>query len=98
MRIPAEVWSSAGLLGGYLVARKTKREFGGVVLAVGGAAAGNEWRRSVGGPAAAALGVLYTAGFGASHPLAKKVGAWPSVLIVTGAVTGASLLARRITR
>jgi hypothetical protein len=38
----------------------------------------------------AALSALYVLGFGASHPLAKKIGAWPSVLAVTALSAGAS--------
>jgi hypothetical protein len=37
------------------------------------------------------MGVLlgtYLTAFGASHPLAKKLGAWPSVLAVTAAAAG----------
>jgi hypothetical protein len=37
-----------------------------------------------------ALSALYVLGFGASHPLAKKIGAWPSVLTVTALSAGAS--------
>jgi len=96
-RIPSPVFTTAGLIGGYLVARTTKRrELGGAALAAGGAAAFATWRRSAGAPTAGALTGLYLAAFGASHPLAKKIGAWPSVLSVT-AVTGAAayLLADR---
>ena len=43
------------------------------------------------GPAVAAvLSAIYLLGFGASHPLAKKIGAWPSVLAVTAVSAGAS--------
>jgi hypothetical protein len=28
---------------------------------------------------------VYLGGFGGSHPLAKKIGAWPAVLTVAGA-------------
>jgi hypothetical protein len=35
------------------------------------------------------LGV-YAAAFGSSHPLAKKIGAWPSVLTVTAVASGAT--------
>jgi len=43
-----------------------------------------------GGKAAGALTVAYVAAFAGSHPLARKVGAWPAVLGVAGAVTLAS--------
>ncbi len=33
-------------------------------------------------PAAAGLGAVYVAPMGGSHPLAKRVGAWPSVVAV----------------
>ncbi len=39
------------------------------------------------------MGVLlgtYLGAFGVSHPLAKKLGAWPSVLTVTAAASGAA--------
>lgn len=39
--------------------------------------------------AAAVLVGVYLGGFGASHPLARHVGAWPSVLTVAG-VSGAA--------
>src|ERR1700742_3916662 len=60
------------------------RPLGGVVLAAGGAVCAREWRRTAGTPKAAALLAIYLGGFGASHPLAKKIGAWPSVLTVAG--------------
>nr|WP_261575160.1 hypothetical protein [Frankia gtarii] len=34
----------------------------------------------------------YTAAFGAAHPLAKKLGAWPSVLAVSAAATTTTYL------
>ncbi|WOC12468.1 hypothetical protein [Gordonia sp. MP11Mi] len=76
---------AAGLVGGYAVARYSgRRALGGVVLAAAGGAAGRSWLARgpvvTGGLAAAYLGA-----FGASHPLAKKIGAWPSVFAVTAA-------------
>ena len=38
------------------------------------------------------LTALYIGGFGASHPLAKKIGPWPAVFAVTGASAGAAYL------
>ncbi|MEV5488635.1 hypothetical protein AB0L47_11600 [Streptomyces bobili] len=90
-----------GLVGRYGVARWTKkRPLGGAVLAVAGAAAAQQWWQRAGGKAAGALTVAYVAagaltaayvaaGAG-SHPLAKKVGAWPAVFGVAGAVALAS--------
>lgn len=81
---------AAGLIGGYAAARYTgKRPLGGAVLGAAGVAAGRSWLRR--GPAVtAALSATYLGAFGISHPLAKKFGAWPSVLVVTGATVGAT--------
>ncbi len=82
--------ASAGLIGGYATARYTgKRPLGGVVLGLAGAWCTRQWLNR--GPGAAA-GLLtgYLAAFGLSHPLAKKVGAWPSVFAVTGAFGAAT--------
>lgn len=80
---------AAGLIGGYGVARATGvRPLGGVVLAAAGVAAGREWLSRKGIPTTAALSALYLTAFGGSHPLAKKLGAWPSVLTVTAVAAG----------
>ncbi|WP_329120147.1 hypothetical protein [Streptomyces sp. NBC_01353] len=90
-RIPAPAIAAVGLVGGYAVARWTKkRPLGGVVLAGAGVAAAREWQQVAGGKAAAALTAAYVAAFAGSHPLAKKVGAWPAVFGVAGAVAGTS--------
>ncbi|WP_369236163.1 hypothetical protein AB5J56_27900 [Streptomyces sp. R21] len=90
-KVPAAAVAASGLIGGYGVARWTKkRQLGGVVLAAAGTAAAQQWRQQAGGKAAGALTVAYVAAFGASHPLAKKVGAWPAVFGVAGAVALAS--------
>ncbi|NDK88543.1 hypothetical protein GYA93_02945 [Gordonia desulfuricans] len=86
MRIDPSVPAVAlGLVGGYGIARATgQRPLGGVVLAAAGAYSANQWRRR--GPAVTAgLLATYVGAFGASHPLAKKIGAWPSVAVVTAA-------------
>ncbi|MFD9123721.1 hypothetical protein [Kitasatospora sp. NPDC059571] len=56
-------------------------------------AAAVQWRRQAGPGTAAALTGLYLAAFGGSHPLAKRIGAWPSVLTVAGVVAAASVVA-----
>lgn len=90
-KVPAAAVAAGGLIGGYGVARWTKkRQLGGVVLAAAGATAAQQWRRQAGGKAAGALTVAYVAAFAGSHPLAKKVGAWPSVFGVAGAMALAS--------
>ncbi|KIZ19631.1 hypothetical protein [Streptomyces natalensis] len=89
--VPTAAVAASGIIGGYGVARWTKkRPLGGVVLAAAGAVAATEWRRKAGAGAAAALGGAYMAGFVGAHPLAKKIGAWPSVCAVAGGVAVAS--------
>jgi hypothetical protein len=89
--LPSSLVAATGLVGGYGVARWTgKRPLGGAVLAVAGAAAARQWRQRAGGGAAGALTAAYVAAFAGSHPLAKKVGAWPAVFGVAGAVALAS--------
>ena len=83
--------AALGLIGGYLTARETQiRPLGGVVLALAGAYAGRTWYAKGGAAETAALTAIYLGGFGASHPLAKKIGAWPSVLTVAAASAAAS--------
>lgn len=83
--------SAFGLVGGYLVARETGiRPLGGVVLAAAGIYAGRTWNVTSGPGATALLGGTYIGAFGASHPLAKKVGAWPAIAAVTAATSGLS--------
>jgi hypothetical protein len=85
--------TSAGLIGGFQTARATKnRPLGGAVLAAAGAAAFTLWKRDAGTGTAAALTGVYLAAFGASHPLAKKMGAWPAVYTVTAGTAVASLM------
>lgn len=83
--------AAASLLGGYLTARETgKRPLGGVALAAGGVVITKQWLKMRGPITAGALLAVYLGGFGISHPLAKKIGAWPSVLAVSAASAGAS--------
>jgi len=82
---------AAGLVGGYAAARWSgRRELGGAVLAAAGVVAGRSWARSTDPVTTAALTATYLGAFGASHPLARKVGAWPSVGIVTAVAAGAA--------
>lgn len=90
--VPTPVITSAGLIGGFVVARGTKRAIGGAVLAAAGVGAFETWRRQTGPGTACGLTAGYLVAFGLSHPLAKKMGAWPSVLTVTAA-TGAAAYA-----
>lgn len=91
--IPTAPVVAASLVGGYLVARETKvRPLGGAVLGLGGLLAGRSWARNAGPGRTAALTTVYLAGFGASHPLARKIGPWPAVLTAAGTSAGASWL------
>lgn len=82
---------AAGMLGGYVTGRVTKkRPLGGVVLGACGIAAGMRWYRSSGPGTTALLSAIYVGAFGLSHPLAKKLGSWPSVLVSTAAAAGAA--------
>lgn len=89
--VPTSAVAAAGLVGGFAVARYSgRRELGGIVFAVAGAVCGRRWSRAAGPVGAAAMSALYTGAMGGSHPLAKKIGAWPSVLAVTAVTVAAS--------
>lgn len=89
--VPTAPVVAVGLLGGYLTARTTGvRPLGGLVLGVAGVLAGRSWLARRGPSVTATLAALYVLGFGASHPLARRIGAWPSVLAVTAVSAGAS--------
>ncbi|WP_067570175.1 hypothetical protein [Nocardia acidivorans] len=85
--VPTSLLAAGSLVGGFALAQATKkRQLGGVVFAAGTAAAIPQWHRTIGAGGAAALTGLSIGAMGASHPLAKKIGAWPSVAVVSGAV------------
>lgn len=82
---------SLGLLGGWLTARETGiRPLGGAVLAAAGGWAARSWLSKTNPATTAALTALYVVSFGASHPLAKKIGSWPAVGAVTAVAAGAA--------
>jgi hypothetical protein len=82
---------ATGLIGGWQIARATGvRPIGGVVLAAAGVLAGRSWLVRKGPATTVALSAGYLGAFGLSHPLAKRIGGWPSVLIVTSAATAAA--------
>jgi hypothetical protein len=88
--------AASGLVGGFLVARSTgRRELGGLLFAAAGAWCARDWYRASGPAAAAGLSALYAAAMGGSHPLAKRIGAWPSVAAVTAVTVAASELVIR---
>lgn len=91
MAFPTAPIVAASLIGGYVVARETKiRPLGGVVLAAGGALANRQWVANAGPVGAVGLNAVYLGSFGLSHPLAKKIGAWPAVLTAAGVSAAAA--------
>jgi hypothetical protein len=89
--IPTAPVVASGLAGGFAVARYSgRRELGGVVLVGAGAWCARSWARSSGVGVTALLLATYAAAFGGSHPLAKKLGAWTSVCVVSGVASGAA--------
>lgn len=93
VKIPTAPVVATGLLGGYFVARETEiRPLGGAVLALAGLVAGRQWVRTSGPVGTGILTAVYLGGFGASHPLAKKIGAWPAVAAAASLSAGCSWL------
>jgi hypothetical protein len=89
--IPTSPVVATGLVGGFAVAKYSgRRELGGLFLAACGVWSARQWNR-VGGPSLAlGLGLTYAGAFGVSHPLAKRIGAWPSVFAVAAVAAGAA--------
>jgi hypothetical protein len=80
-----------GLLGGFVAGRTTgRRDVGGVVFGAAGAWCARSWFRSHSPAVAGSLLAVYLGALGVSHPLAKKIGPWPSVLGVTAAAASAA--------
>lgn len=94
-RVIVPVLTSAGLLGGFGAARASGvRAAGGAVLALVGGAVFALVARRRGPLRASAVTVTYLAAFGGSHPLAKRLGPWPSVAAAAAATAvPAALLA-----
>lgn len=89
--IPTAPFAGGSLVLGYVVASKTGvRPLGGLVLATAGAWCTRAWLRGAGPGTAAVLVGIYTTAFVASHPLAKRIGAWPAVLASAGMSGAAS--------
>jgi CHASE2 domain-containing sensor protein len=85
--IPTAPVAAGSLIAGYAAAAGSgSRPLGGVVLAAGGAWCLLAWRRRQGTRTALALGAAGLAAFAASHALARALGAWPSVLLVSSAM------------
>jgi hypothetical protein len=67
----------------------------GALFAAAGAGCAWDWCRAAGPAAAVGLSALYAAAMGGSHPLARRIGAWPSVLAVTAVTVTATELVTR---
>lgn len=94
VRVPTAVITAGSLVGGWQAARRTGvRPLGGVVLAAGGVLAGRDWARRTGPATTGALTATYLGAFALSHPLARRIGAWPSVLVVSAITAAASYVA-----
>jgi hypothetical protein len=91
--MPTAPVAAGSLVAGYLVARGSGvRPLGGAVLAGAGAWCTRAWARRAGPARAGALLGVYAGAFAGSHPLAKRIGAWPAVLSVAAASGAASWL------
>ena len=98
--VPTAPLLAAGLVGGFALAQRTGvRPLGGAAMLGANVVAARQWYAVGGAPLAVGLSAGYWTAMGVSHPLAKKVGTWPSVLGVTAVSAGAAwLLADRRAR
>ena len=91
--MPTAPVAAGSLVAGYGIASTTgKRPLGGLVFAGGTAWCAREWVRSQGVPTAAVLVGIQLGAFFASHRLARRLGAWPSVLTSSAAASAAVAL------
>ncbi|MBV9094811.1 MAG: hypothetical protein JO132_13200 [Streptosporangiaceae bacterium] len=91
--VPSSAVAALGLTGGFLAGRWTgRRDLAGALFAAAGAWCARDWYRASGPAAALGLTALYAAAMGGSHPLAKRIGAWPSVVAVTAMTVAATEL------
>jgi hypothetical protein len=82
---------ATGLVGGFAIAKYSgRRELGGLFLLGCGAWSARQWAQKGGPGLTIGLGLTYAGAFGISHPLAKRIGAWPSVFTVTAVAAGAA--------
>ena len=98
-RIPTAPLLAGGLVGGFALAQRTGvRPLGGAAMLGANVVAARQWYAVGGAPLVAGLSAGYWASMGLAHPLAKRIGTWPSVLGVATAAAGAAwLLADRRT-
>jgi hypothetical protein len=90
-RVPTAPLLAGGLLGGFALAQRTGvRPVGGAAMLAANGLAVRQWYAVGGAPLAAGLTAAYWAAMGVSHPLARRVGTWPSVVGVTATAAGAA--------
>jgi hypothetical protein len=89
-RLPTAPLAATGLIAGFGVAVASgSRPLGGAVMAACGLSCLAVWLRRDGRRVAATLTATGLLAFAISHVLAKAIGAWPSVFVVS-AVTAAA--------
>lgn len=85
-RVPTSLLSAVGLIAGFGTAIGTgSRPLGGAVMAVFGLTCIYFWIRRDGGGTAVRLTLVGLTAFVLSHVIARAIGAWPSVLLVSAA-------------
>ena len=91
------VVSAAGLLGGFALGQATgRRDLAGAAFGLAGAWSARRWAATAGTGTAVALTGASIAAMGVAHPLARKTGPWPAVLLVTAAfLVGSDAVVRR---
>ena len=90
-RVPTAPLLAGGLVGGFALAQRTGvRPLGGAAMLVANGVAARPGYAVGGAPLAAGRTTAYWTAMGVSHPLAKRIGTWPSVLGVTAAAAGAA--------
>lgn len=89
--LPTAPVAGGSLALGYLVAAGSGvRPLGGLVLLAGAGWCGRRWLRVAGPAVTGTLVGCYAAAFAGSHVLAKAIGAWPSVAVVSTATAAAA--------
>jgi hypothetical protein len=92
-KIPTAPVAAGSLVAGFALARYSRiRPLGGIPMALAGGWCAQEWNRRRGYNTALGLSAVYLAAFVGSHPLGRRIGAWPSTLTVS-ALTGAAVWA-----
>jgi hypothetical protein len=85
--IPTAALAAAGLIAGFGVAVGTgSRPLGGVVLAVFGVACIAIWSQRHGRATIVKLTIAGLVAFALSHAIGLLIGAWPAVLVSSGAI------------